>query len=463
MLFSIKSRLIASHLAVAIVAAVAASVYLYLSFGKLQIEYHEHNLLSSAYALADALETDFGTPHGIVQARHALQKLASEDSGEYAVIDVQGQVLAATSSLAHSGSRLSGVDQVLKGKPQTQVKPGARADDEHIVASVPIESDGKVVGIVRAWILENDYRASLVPIKRVTTLALCGVIVLSIIVSLVLAQALIIPIRRMRQLSRRIARGDFSIRVRETVSDELGELAADLNMMASKLQDLESVRRDFVGNVSHELRSPVSNIRITSEVLERRAERLGDDSARLFETITAETQRLESMIDELMELSAIESGAMTLDKEVFELKPMLEEILECTAPRADQKNLTIGLLADPGISIVGDRDRLARAIHCLLDNAVKFTPNGGQVVVSARLHECQTIVEVTDSGEGIAADDLPRVFERFYRADKARQRKGGTGIGLSIVKHTAEAHRGTAEVYSEEGHGSTFRMRLPNH
>ncbi len=463
MSLGIKSRLIASHLAVALVAAVAASIYLSISFGRLQVEYHKHSLLSSAFALADALETDFGTSHGLLQAKHALRKLAAEDPGRYAVVDSKGRVLAATAESSNEGSRLTGLDKALKGKPQTLVTSGDKHDGEHIVAAVPIERGGKVVGAVRAWVMEKDYRASLSPIKRITALALCGVIVLSVIVSLVLAQALIIPIRRMRQLSHRIAKGDLSVRVNETSGDELGELADDLNTMTSRLQDLESVRRDFVGNVSHELRSPVSNIRITSEVLERRAERLRDDSAKLFRTIITETERLESMIDEIMELSAIEAGAMTLDREVFELKPMLEELLESTAPRANQKNLTIGLLADPGISIVGDRNRLARAVHSLLDNAVKFTPDGGQVVVSARVCEGQTVVEVTDSGEGIAAEDLPRVFERFYRADKARQRKGGTGIGLSIVKHTAEAHGGTAEVYSEEGRGSTFRIRLPNH
>lgn len=463
MKLGIKSRLVTSHLLVAIVAAVAASMYLSISFGRLQVEYHRHSLLSSAYALADALETDFGTAHGLLQTRHALRKLALTDPGMYAVVDVQGRVIAASSTSVAEGSRPSGVGPALDGEQHTQVMRGKTNDDEHIVVSVPVEHEGKIVGAVRAWTLERDYKASLAPIKRVMALALAGVMALSVVVSLLLAQALITPIRRMRQLSRRIARGQFGIRLSETSADELGELAADLNTMATKLQDLENVRRDFVGNVSHELRSPVSNIRITSEVLERRAERLGDDSAELFRTITVETLRLESMIDEILELSVISSGNLVIDKELFHLRPMLEELIERASPRAQQKGITLGLLVDPALRIAGDRTRLARAVGNLLDNALKFTGGGGQVVVSARRCEDETAIEVTDSGEGIAPEALPRVFERFYRADRARTRTGGTGIGLAIVKYIAEAHGGVAEAHSEEGRGSTFRIRLPGH
>ncbi|MEI6513331.1 MAG: ATP-binding protein [bacterium] len=461
MTFGIKSRLILSHLAIAAVAAVAASIYLSISFKELQVKYQEHSLLSSAYALADALETDFGTPQGLRQTRHAMRKLAIDDPGVFAVVDRNGQVLATTIASTPEGSTLSGIESVLSGKPYIQVTPGTKDDDQHIVVLVPIEHNGKVVGAVRAWVSEKDYRNSLAPIKKITALALSGVIVFSVVVSLVLAQALIIPIRKMRQLSKRIAGGDFETRVREPSGDELGELSEDLNTMASRLQELERARRDFMGNISHELRSPVSNIRITSEVLQRRAERLGDDSAKLFGTVIAETERLELLIDELLELSAIMAGVLILEKEVFDLKPMLEELIENISPRAHQKNINIGLLADPTINISADWTRLARAIGNLIDNAVKFTPSGGQVVLSARRCDAEITIEVTDTGEGISEEDLPKVFERFYRADKARTRTGGAGIGLAIVKHTVEAHGGSVEAYSEEGHGSKFIIRLP--
>jgi signal transduction histidine kinase len=265
----------------------------------------------------------------------------------------------------------------------------------------------------------------------------------------------------MKRLSRRIAQGDFSIRMDRIGGDELGELAADLNTMASRLQELENSRRDFLGNVSHELRSPVSNIRITSEVLQRRAERLGDDAAELFQTVITETDRLEAMISELIELAAIKSGALVLNKEAFGLEALIDEVMISISLRAQQRNQTVEVAIDPDMIVVADRDRMARVISNLLDNAVKFTPAAGQITLSARRELGRAVIEVSDTGEGMAPEDLPKVFERFFRADKARQRSGGSGIGLAIVKTIVEAHGGDVAVESKEGQGSTFRLSLP--
>lgn len=462
MTFGIKSRLIVSHLSVAAIAALSASIYLSISFKQLQLNYQEHALLSSAYALADTLETDFGSPQGLRQARHAMSELNPDDPGAYAVVDRFGLVLAATTDSIPTGSTLSGIKQALSGKAHTIITPGTEELDEHIVVTVPIEHDGKVEGAIKAWLYEKDYRASLTPIKRITALAVFVAIVMSIIISLFLAQALLIPIRKMRQLSKRIAGGNFNTRVVQQSGDELGELAADLNTMALRLNELENVRRDFMGNISHELRSPISNIRVTSEVLQRRALRLGDDSAKLYDTVITETERLEAMVDELLEISAIMAGAVKLDKETFEVITMLEEQVQIVNPKALQKSISITLSADSSLVINADRMRLARAVSNLLENAVKFTPECGRIYLSADRSDSCTTIKVTDTGVGISTVDLPHIFERFYRADKARSSTGGTGIGLAIVKHTAEAHGGTVDVSSTEGQGSCFSIHLPN-
>lgn len=274
-------------------------------------------------------------------------------------------------------------------------------------------------------------------------------------------RSLVRPIANLQETARLLLSSGASARARPSGVRELRNMADLLNRLAYRLQNLEIVYTDFVANASHELRSPVSNIRITSEVLERRAERLGDDASKLFHVIIAETERLEQVIDELMELSAIESGALVLDEKPFAMRELLEELIGNLQPRIDQKGLTVGVLADPELDVVGDRDRLARAVRNLVDNAIKFTPEGGQIVVSARkASECITI-EVTDTGDGIPSGEIPRLFERFYRADKARRREGGTGIGLPIVMSIVEAHGGSVEVHSEEGSGSRFRIKLP--
>ncbi|MHB0999080.1 MAG: sensor histidine kinase [Armatimonadota bacterium] len=463
MLSSIKARLLATHLLIAAVATLAASLFLFESFSKLQVRYHEQLLLASAYALADVLETDLGTTHGDTLVKHALGKMADEEIAEFAVFDSHGRLLSATAN--PSASEYNSEDVAIALTSETHTVKHARKSqvNERVIVFVPMERANKVVGVVRAWISDDDYESSLNYIRMITLLTIAGVGTLSIIIALLLARALITPIRRMRALSQLIAKGNFETRVDSYGSDELAQLAIDLNTMASRLQGLENTRREFIGNVSHDLRSPVSNIRITSEVLERRAEKLGDDSAKLFRIVVLETERLERMIDELMELSAIESGKLVLHKEVFTVRQLLEELVQVANRQAEEKHLTIGILADPEHKVVADRDRLGRAIMNILDNAIKFTPSGGQVVVSARIDGFELIIEVSDTGIGIPAGDIGKVFERFYRTDKARSQKGGTGIGLAIVKYIIDAHEGKVEVRSKEGRGSTFIITLPLH
>lgn len=462
MLPGIKSRLVASHLAVAIVAAAAVSVVLSVAFTRLQVEYYKHALLASALALADALETDFGTPRGQLQTRHALRKLAADRPWGLVVVDEAGTVSGSTDASLPEGRRLSTPGEVAAARRSVLLIPNAADHEPYAIAVAPVEQNRRTVGVVRAWVTKREFDHSVAPIKRTLFGALSAVCVLSVLLSILLAQALINPIRRMRQLSQRVARGDFAIRIGRTTDDELGALASDLDTMASRLQDLENLRRDFVGNVSHELRSPVSNIRVTSEVLQRRASQWGAESEQLFGTIVSETERLETLIAELMELSAIESGGLRLELEAIEAEPFFAQIIESVRPVAVHKGVALSVQTEKGLSIKTDRERLARAVRNLLDNAIKFTPAGGQVTLSAKADGRQMEIAVADTGDGISAADLPRVFERFYRTDRARQRKGGAGIGLAIVKHIVEAHGGTVRASSEEGRGTTFRIGLPS-
>ncbi len=457
----IRSRLVVSHVIVALVAVISASVFYFVSFRELLVKYQEHTLLTNAYTIANALSSSFGPQSDHTKINKTLRRLTSRYSGLYAVIDQDSLVVAATSSSVALHKPISGVNKALTGALQVNMVRGLHDSDEHIVAAVPIERDGATKGAVRAWLLERDYQASLGPIRKMTTAALGGVIIISIVISLFLAQALLGPIKKMRILSKRIAGGDFTTRLTEPSKDELGELASDLNTMAARLHELENTQRDFMGNVSHELRSPVSNIRVTSEVLQRRVERLGDGSVQLFSTIITETERLESMIDELLELSAISSGHTKLDIDKVGVRSFLQELIAYIEPVAGQKSISVALTVDGDIYINVDKARMTRAISSLLDNAVKFTPPNGRIDITAVSSEHKVTIEVADSGVGIPSENLPRIFERFYRVDKARTRTGGTGIGLSIVKHTVEAHYGYVEVDSTLGVGSKFRVILP--
>jgi two-component system phosphate regulon sensor histidine kinase PhoR len=234
----------------------------------------------------------------------------------------------------------------------------------------------------------------------------------------------------------------------------------------TKLQRLEKVRKDFVANVSHELRTPLTSIRGFAETLLEGALEDKKNNRRFVEIIRNHAVQLSNLTADLLTLTALEvSDSVPLKLEALELKPILEEAVETFRPLARGKQQDLTLAMDEGLSVLkGDREKLRQVFLNLLDNAIKFTGEGGRISVQATVHPGSALVEihVKDNGMGIPSSDLPRIFERFYRVDKARSREqGGTGLGLAIVKHIVEAHRGKVEVNSILGHGSEFTVSLP--
>ena len=222
---------------------------------------------------------------------------------------------------------------------------------------------------------------------------------------------------------------------------------------------LEVLRRDFVANASHELKTPVAAVRALAETL---LTALPDDpeAGRQFaERIAREAERLDVLARDLLDLSRVERG--TLDVEPVDLVGLAKEVLDGYEGLATERRVRLRSELQQ-VSMRGDRAQLGLLLSNLLDNAVRHTPAKGTVCVRLDAAESRAVLQVADTGEGIPASELPRVFERFYRVDKARARQtGGTGLGLAIVRHVAEAHGGTVRVDSELGQGSTFTVALP--
>jgi two-component system phosphate regulon sensor histidine kinase PhoR len=223
------------------------------------------------------------------------------------------------------------------------------------------------------------------------------------------------------------------------------------------------MRRDFVANVSHELRTPLASIKGYAETL--RSGAVDDKENRLdfLRTIEEHADHLTKLVDDLLDLSAIESGHRAPRLVPTDLALMLAESVRAFAPPAEERKVGLEFLPSPGLPRASvDPDQLRQILANLLDNALKYTEPGGRVTVSAEPWEGGVRVTVQDTGVGIPAEHLPRLFERFYRVDKARAREaGGTGLGLSIVKHLVEAHGGEVSVESKRPGGSSFRFTLP--
>ncbi len=231
----------------------------------------------------------------------------------------------------------------------------------------------------------------------------------------------------------------------------------------TELRRLERVRTEFVANVSHELRTPLTAIRGYLETLLGGALEERDNARRFLEIVSRHTERLGRLLDDLLDLSNIELGKVTLKREPTDLREAVEAVLAILRPQAESKGVFLSATLPLDLpAVLADRDRLAQILINLLDNAVKFTPSRGHVTVTAAMRDVAMEVIVADTGVGIASTDLPRISERFYRADKARSRElGGTGLGLAIVKHLVQAHGGELRIESELGKGTTVSFTLP--
>lgn len=242
--------------------------------------------------------------------------------------------------------------------------------------------------------------------------------------------------------------------------DRPGDMLAVL-VDVTNLRRLESIRKDFVANASHELRTPVASIRSAAETL-RLA--MDDREAALgfVEILERNAERLQSLVGDLLDLSRIESREFTLRTEEVDLLAFLEHVLPLHKDRFDKKSMPLASQVPPGTKVLGDRRALEMIFSNLLDNAAKYCPQGTQVDVEAEVLSGKVRISVVDQGPGIPAQHLPRIFERFYRVDAGRSRDlGGTGLGLAIVKHLAEAMGGTVGVESQPGQGARFSITLP--
>lgn len=304
-----------------------------------------------------------------------------------------------------------------------------------------------------------------------TTITVASIIVLGfvVIVTVFISKRLARPIKEMAAIAEEIRLGNFQRRIPVRSSDEFGKLSEALNSMVDKLNEdinklkkLERVRSEFLGNVSHELRTPIFAIQGMLETLLHGALDDKEVNRDFVERALRNTQNLNTLLGDLIEISRIESGEMKMSFRYFPLKEFLQQVIVEMQTIARQKNIKLTLdESSEDVEVLGDKERLKEVMVNLIDNAVKYTPENGSVTVSYLKLDNAVKVSVKDTGIGIAQEHLSRIFERFYRVDKERSREaGGTGLGLAIVKHIVEAHGSNVEVQSEVGKGSEFSFTL---
>jgi len=282
----------------------------------------------------------------------------------------------------------------------------------------------------------------------------------AVALALIVSRQLTRPLRRLAAAAGEIARGNLAVRVNERTQDEAGQVGRAFDTMADALQQQEQARQSFMTDIAHELRNPLSVLRGNLEAIQ---DGLLEPTPEQVSTLHGQSMALSRLVEDLRTLSLASTGHLDIHRQEMDLRQVVGAVVAGFQPSAAERGIVLSLQAPNELPFVfADPERVGQALRNLIDNALRYTPPGGSVVVSLTADEGQVTVAVADTGGGVTPEDLPHVFDRFYRADRSRSRAtGGSGVGLAIVKQLVEAQGGGVSAQSEPGRGSTFAFSLP--
>lgn len=294
-------------------------------------------------------------------------------------------------------------------------------------------------------------------------------LVISVFLSLLLAKTMIAPIQELTHAAEKVASGDFSDKVENSSKDEIGVLTRTFNDMAVQLEDTlddlkrsEQMRREFVANVSHELRTPITGVKSYAETLAADPDMPADTRERFLNVILNESDRMTKIVQDLLTLSRFDAGSFEFSFDEFSFETSVRDVYNAVRMEAQAHGHVFVLEVEPGIPrIRGDKARVEQVLMNMVSNAIKYTKDGGRITIKAGVRGGEVWCSVKDNGIGIPKDDTTKVFDRFYRVDKARSREsGGTGLGLSIAQEIVVRHGGRIDLKSRLGHGTTITVWL---
>ena len=329
-------------------------------------------------------------------------------------------------------------------------------------ASSPVLYQNQIIGAVYAYEYDTEQGALLQGLQENLLRLSAGVGAAVLVLSLVLSLALTRNISELLTAIRQVREGAYSRRAEIHGRDEIAQIGEEFNSLTDRLQTTETARRRFVSDASHELKTPLAAIRLlTDSILQ--TDNIDPETTREFVgDIGREAERLSRITEDLLRLTRLDSGVMDAPA-TEDVLPVLEQVMRMMDLVARDRRIDLTYDATDGCTVWATRDEIHQVIYNLTDNAVKYSSDGGSVQVSLTLEGDTVVLAVADRGSGIPEADLPRIFERFYRVDKARSRAaGGTGLGLAIVRDTVEKRGGTVEAANRPGGGSVFTVRWPH-
>ncbi len=429
----------------------------------------ETNLASQAQLLADTVAPSLADPSSeAVRPETVAQRWRHQSISRVTIADARGVVRASSSNegvgAPINDTRRPGMKAALAGRSNATVwrSPNFAYEDTMYV-NVPVWHDGQIAGVVRVAHTLTMIQHSAARVRSALLVAVLLYALVIGVLTVAFSATIVRPVEQLQRDARRIAAGDLAHRLALAGPDEISQLSAMLNHMTSRLEVLEGLRRRYVSDVSHELRTPLTAIRSMAETILQYGDSDPELRRRYLPRILTQTDRLARMVTQVLDLAQIERGSYAPALTPLPLVEVLEEVSLTNAARARELGVALEVsVSDRALSVRGDRDRLIQVFMNLVDNALRHTPKDGAVTLAAIATRGRVEVTVTDTGQGVSAEHLPHLFERFYRVETARSPlAGGTGLGLAIVRQIVEAHGGHIRVTSTPGKGTRFLIELP--
>lgn len=327
---------------------------------------------------------------------------------------------------------------------------------------VPVTADGSIIGYVFASTGTRALTEFLVNLSEMFLISAVLVLLVASVVLYFVTLRLVRPLRDMSVAAHRFGEGDFSVRLQVHERDEIGQLARSLNRMAASLSTMEQTRRSFTSNVSHELRTPMTSIAgFIDGILDGTIP--PEEHKKYLRIVSDEVGRLSRLVRSMLNLSRLEAGELQIKPEVFNAVEIICQTVFSFERRIEEKRLTVTGLDHPPVMVHADQDLIHQVLYNLMENAVKFTNEGGEISVAFAAEGNQTRIAVRNTGDGLSREDADRVFDRFYKADRSRGKDtSGAGLGLHIARSIVRLHGGEIKVTSEAGNYTEFSFTLPS-
>lgn len=403
---------------------------------------------------------------------HIISSLSGVSDSNIFVTDNNGEVVVCgcaewleSGNCLHSSSSitLDDIEEKLKNDKIGVSTIGIYKKPHYVAVKPIINKDGKELGKVYSTASVSTVSQLLSAIVKIYLVSAVLPIILMFLSIYTMMYRFTKPLKSMSEASKAMARGDFSKRIPVMSDDEIGELSMSFNMMTNNLAQLEGMRRSFVANVSHELKTPMTTIGgFIDGILDGTIE--ADKQHYYLTIVSDEVKRLSRLVKSMLSMARLESGEFVLKPELFDLREMLCSIVISQEQRIEKMNLDIiGLDELQNISVKADKDLIHQVIYNLVDNAIKFNEENGKIKFSLKSDGKNANFVITNTGKGIPEKELPFVFERFYKVDKSRSAaKNSTGLGLYIVKTIITAHGGNIKVVGKENSFTSFSITLPS-